>query len=108
MIYNLVTIVEQSRRSLLMFASGLPTAEKPQAKKFYLMSYGTNAQDEHKHAWRSYKAYLKETSILIPLPPSLYRYIPNIVKKTLLLDFPMYEFNEEKDGKIARDEDRNR
>ena len=91
-----------------MFGSGLPTAEKPQAKKFYLMSYGMNSKDEHEHAWRSYKAYLKETSILIPLPPALYRYIPSIFKKTLLLDFPMYKFNEEKDGKAARDEDRNK
>lgn len=91
-----------------MFGSGVPTAEKPQAKKFYLMSYGINADDEHENAWRSYKAYLKETSILIPLPPALYRHIPGIFKKTLLLDFPMYQFSEEKDGKAARDEDRNR
>ena len=86
-----------------MFGTGLPTAEKPQAKKFYLMSYGINADADHQHAWTSYKAYLKETSILIPLPPALYRYIPSIFKKTLLLDFPIYEFDEERDGKVARE-----
>jgi len=93
---------------LLMFGSGVPTAEKPQAKKFYLMSYGMNANDEHEHAWRYYKTYLNETSILIPLPPAIYRHLPNIFKKTLLLDFPMYQFTEERDGTAARDEDRNR
>lgn len=94
--------------SLLMFGSGVPTAEKPQAKKFYLMSYGMHSEDEHSNAWRQYKAYLKRTSILIPLPPSLYTHIPEIFKKTLLLDFPIYRFDEEKDGSSAREEDRKR
>lgn len=71
-----------------MFGSGVPTAEKPQAKKFYLMSYGINADDEHENAWKFYKAYLKETSILIPLPPALYRHIPGIFKKNFAFRFP--------------------
>jgi len=90
---------------LLMFGSGVPTAEKPQAQKFYLMSYGVNAKKEHADAWKKYKAYLKTTSILIPLPPALYRHLPNIIKNTLLLDFPMYHFDEEKDGASAKEED---
>lgn len=91
-----------------MFGSGVPTAEKPQAKKFYLMSYGVNAKKEHADAWRQYKAYLKTTSILIPLPSVLYGHLPSMIKTTLLLDFPIYHFDEEKDGIAAREEDRER
>jgi hypothetical protein len=91
-----------------MFGSGVPTAEKPQAQKFYLMSYGVNAKDQDANAWRQYKAYTKKTSILIPLPPSLYRYLPSLIKHTLLLDFPIYHFDEEKDGTAAKEEDKKR
>jgi len=87
---------------ILMFGSGVPTAEKPQARKFYLMSYGVNAKDEHANVWRQYKEYLKKTSILIPLPPALYLRLPGIIKNTLLLDFAVYHFDEEKDGAAAR------
>ncbi|RDB20823.1 hypothetical protein Hypma_011952 [Hypsizygus marmoreus] len=86
---------------LLMFASGVPSAEKPQAKKFYLMAHGPDAPEERSNAWRQYQAYLKKTSILIPLPPALYVRLPELVKRTVLLDFPMYRFDEEKDGAKA-------
>jgi hypothetical protein len=89
-----------------MFGTGIPTAEKPQAQKFYLLSYGVDAKEEHANAWRQYKAYLKTTSILIPIPPVLYRRLPSIIKNTLLLDFPIYHFDEEKDGAAAKEEDR--
>ena len=84
-----------------MFASGVPTAEKPTAKKFYLLSHGADARDEHRDAWRKYKVYLEETSILIPIPPELYRPLPSFIKKTILLDFPMYQFDEASDGQVA-------
>ncbi|KAF7971277.1 hypothetical protein HWV62_21520 [Athelia sp. TMB] len=93
---------------LLMFGSGLPTAEKPTAKKYYLLSHGAQAKEEYANAWRQYKVYLKKTSILIPLPPALYRPLPEFVKRTLLLDFPIYRFDEEKDGADAKEEDRRR
>lgn len=89
-----------------MLGSGLPTAEKPTAKKFYLLSHGAHAQDEFSNAWRGYKVYLKKTSILIPLPPALYRHLPEIIKRSILLDFPLYRFDEDNDGPIARDEER--
>jgi hypothetical protein len=88
-----------------MFGSGLPTAEKPQGRKFYLMSYGAKAKDEHANTWRQYKIYLKRTSILIPLPPALYQHLPRLIKSTLLLDFPIYHFDEVKEGAVAREED---
>ncbi|KAF8972611.1 DUF1295-domain-containing protein [Flammula alnicola] len=86
---------------LLMFGSGLPTAEKPTAQKFFLLSHGPESEDGHSDAWKEYKSYLQKTSILIPLPPFLYRPLPTILKRTILLDFPMYQFNELTDGMAA-------
>ena len=90
-----------------MFGSGIPTAEKPTAKKFYLMSHGPNAENPSSEAWMQYKAHLRKTSILIPLPPALYNPLPAIVKQTLLLDFPMYRFHEATDGAAAVEEAQN-
>lgn len=89
-----------------MFGSGVPTAEKPQAKKFYLLTYGSEANEQHAEAWKNYKNYLEKTSILIPLPPIIYQHIPTILKRTILLDFSFYQFDEGKDGAAARDEER--
>ncbi|KAI0052394.1 DUF1295-domain-containing protein [Auriscalpium vulgare] len=90
---------------LLMFASGIPTAEKPQARRFFLMSHNVQGDVDH-GAWAEYLAYLESTSILIPLPPSLYRVLPRILKRTVLLDFPMYQFDERTDGMQALEEQR--
>ncbi|KAE9400359.1 DUF1295-domain-containing protein [Gymnopus androsaceus JB14] len=91
---------------LLMFGSGIPTAEKPQAKRYFLMRHGDNAKDENARAWSNYKEYLRKTSILIPIPPIIYKPLPRLLKKTLLLDFPMYQFDEGKDGAAAIEESR--
>jgi steroid 5-alpha reductase family enzyme len=91
---------------LLMFASGLPTAEIPQAKKFYLMSHGPNANEDNAGAWTRYQTYLRRTSILIPFPPAVYEVFPNILKRTVFLDFPIYRFDEKKDGPAAIEEER--
>lgn len=108
-----------------MFASGVPTAEKPQAKRFYLMSHGPTSSNAQ--AWANYKTYLKRTSILVPrehflvhswiayfifltllssVPPALYSHLPGILKRTLLFDFPWYAFREERDGAAAIEEER--
>ena len=100
----------------LMFLSGLPTAEKPSAKKHYLMSYSpdsntpsserfSNPEPKNDH-WANYKKYLAKTSILIPIPPQLYKPLPEFVKRSVLLDFPMYRFDERKDGQEALEEER--
>ena len=91
---------------LLLFASGIPTAEKPTAKKYYLVSNGVNSKDEYAAAWPKYKSYLNSTSILIPLPPALYRPLPQFIKQYLLLDFPIFSFDENVDGPEAVEEDR--
>jgi hypothetical protein len=98
-----------------MFLSGLPTAEKPAAKKQFLMSYSPEdhptserfSNPEPKNdQWSKYKSYLASTSILIPIPPQLYRPLPEFLKRSVLLDFPMYRFDENKDGKEALEEER--
>ncbi|KAJ7460555.1 DUF1295-domain-containing protein [Mycena latifolia] len=91
---------------VLMFGSGVPTSAKPQAKRFYLKSYGPTAREEDLVVWEQYKLYLRRTSILIPIPPTFYKNLPLIVKKTVLLDFPMYQFDEKTDGPAAIEEAR--
>lgn len=91
---------------LLLFGSGVPTAEKPSARRFYLMTHGPRAPDEDVSAWTAYKAYLRSTSLLVPLPPALYRRLPEIVKRTVLLDWPVYRFDEKTDGPRAIEEER--
>ncbi|KAF5316515.1 hypothetical protein D9619_006167 [Psilocybe cf. subviscida] len=89
---------------LLLFASGVPTAEKPTARRFFLLSNGPHASEADTNAWTEYKAYLAKTSILIPFPPALYRRLPRVVKRTVFLDFPMYNFDEATDGAKAVEE----
>ncbi|KAF5335935.1 hypothetical protein D9611_006246 [Ephemerocybe angulata] len=90
---------------ILMFGSGVPTGEKPVAERYFLMSNGPPSHLQpfpaQEGAWDRYKNYLNETSILIPIPPPLYRPLPTILKRTLLMDFPFYQFREEKEGKAA-------
>ncbi|KAI0656923.1 hypothetical protein C8Q70DRAFT_1006955 [Cubamyces menziesii] len=91
---------------LLLFGSGVPTAEKPTAQKFYNMSYPKTDGAEPRAgdarpesaAWANYQAYRAQTSILLPLPPVVYRALPGWVKKTVLLDLPMYEWTPSKDA----------
>ncbi|KAF8131827.1 DUF1295-domain-containing protein [Boletus edulis] len=107
---------------ILLFASGIPPAEKAQAKKFYTLG-AEEARDVHAPdlpsgteaepgtaavvdtstgacttAWDRYQSYLTSTSILFPIPPTLYRPLPTIIKSTVLLDFPMYRTLETEEG----------
>ena len=79
---------------MLLFFSGIPTAEKPQARRVYLSGDA--------NAWAAYQSYLDDTSVLIPIPPPLYRPLPKLVKRTILLDFPFYQFDEVADGPNAK------
>lgn len=40
---------------LLFFVSGLPLAEKPTAKRYYLLSHGSNAVESGANPWGAYK-----------------------------------------------------
>lgn len=68
---------------LLMFISGLPLQERPGAKKRY----------ENGNNWEGYAQYLHRTSILIPFPPQIYSRLPIWIKRTVLLEFPLYVFD---------------
>ncbi|EME79516.1 uncharacterized protein MYCFIDRAFT_204848 [Pseudocercospora fijiensis CIRAD86] len=69
--------------TLLMFVSGLTLQERPGAKKRY----------EKGNGWHAYEKYLQETSILIPMPPAIWKRLPTIVKRTVGLEFPIYVFD---------------
>ncbi|KAL9621804.1 MAG: hypothetical protein Q9160_003777 [Pyrenula sp. 1 TL-2023] len=83
--------------TLLLFVSGLTLQERPGAKKRYESGQG----------WEEYSRWLKRTSILIPFPPALYERMPVIVKRTVLLEWPMYVFDPAKhadQGKVRERE----
>lgn len=61
---------------LLMFLSGIPLAEEKSDKKF------SNLPD--------YVAYKKSTSILIPMPPSIFKQMPQIIKVILFFEYSIY------------------
>lgn len=61
---------------LLLFVSGLPILEKSADRR-----YGRKD---------GYFEYKRRTSVLIPIPPSLYVHIPAFLKSTILLDFKIY------------------
>jgi len=87
--------------ALLIFASGIPTAEKPTAKKYFLMSQ----KPEYADAWARYKAYLSRTSVLWPCSTTLYPKLPRWVKVAFFLELPMYRFDEQTDGRAALEEE---
>jgi hypothetical protein len=70
--------------TLLMFVSGLTLQERPGAKKRY---------EKGGEGWEAYRRYLESTSILIPMPPALWRSLPVAVKRTVGLEFPIYVFD---------------
>jgi len=52
-----------------------------------------------------HQAYLSRTPILFPLPPAIYRPLPEALKRTFLLDFLFYRFDERVDGPAAVEEE---
>lgn len=72
---------------ILLFLSGMPTAEGESQRRFL-----RNA--EVRVAFLRYRA---ATSPLVPLPPALYRALPLWVKRLFLFEWPMYETSWELD-----------
>ncbi|CAF0739858.1 unnamed protein product [Adineta ricciae] len=91
---------------LLLGLSGLPLTQKPTGRKFFLMSNRSqdNEDPDCKTAWSRYKSYVEQTSVLIPFPNFIYRKFPEVLR-WVFLDFPIYRFNEEKDGPKALQEE---
>ncbi|CAG8750938.1 13332_t:CDS:2, partial [Gigaspora rosea] len=67
---------------ILLFLSGMPLNERPAHIKQYKAGN-----------WSEYSRRLSRTSCLIPFPPSLYEPLPQFIKSTLFLEFPMYRFD---------------
>ena len=67
--------------ALLLFLSGMPTAEGDNQKRF-LRNPDVKAR---------YIKYRQRTSPLIPLPPFVYSYLPMIIKRTLFFEDSIYE-----------------
>ncbi|KAI9668870.1 MAG: hypothetical protein M1831_000940 [Alyxoria varia] len=78
---------------LLLFVSGLPLNERPAAKKRY--DQGNN--------YEGYMEWVHRTSILIPLPPQIYQYAPIWLRRTLLMEWPIYVFDPAKHSDKAKD-----
>ena len=70
--------------ALLFGLSGMPILERNANKRF--------RKDP------KYLEYRGETSVLIPLPPWLYRALPMIVKRVFLFEFQMYALGLEEEG----------
>src|ERR1700737_4542883 len=85
---SLVRLAQLLISVLLMFVSGLPLQEVPTAKKRYEKSLN----------WDAYREYLRCTSIIYPIPPTVYAHMPTFLKRTLFLEFPMYVFIPMEDG----------
>jgi len=81
---------------LLMFVSGLTLQERPGAKKRYEKGTG----------WPEYEKYLHDTSILIIMPPFIWRNLPVWVKRTVGLEFPIYVFDPAKHVDQSKADDR--
>lgn len=89
------SVVSPIFTTLLLFGvSGLPLQEPSTQKKMY-----------HSEYKEQYADYLSKTSIMIPIPPQIYKKLPKFMKRTLLLDFPFYQYNPEKDNQEANHND---
>lgn len=77
---------------LLLFFSGIPTAEGKNLKRFYV------AEDQGA-AWEQ---YARVTSPLIPFPPSLYENLSPMVKKIFFFEFDRYRHEVESFSEAIR------
>jgi len=88
---------------LLLFVSGLTLQERPGAEKRWKRSVETaeNEGGDGGKEWRTYEAYLKSTSILIPMPQAVWSRLPVLVKRTVGCEWPLYVFTPPKEGRGA-------
>ncbi|KAH8144765.1 uncharacterized protein LAJ45_11266 [Morchella importuna] len=82
---------------LLLFVSGVALQERPAARRRW----------ESGEGWVEYEAYLRRTSVLVPMPTGVWERLPAVVKRTVGLEFPMFVFDPatmagEGDGRALR------
>ena len=67
---------------ILLFVSGMPTAEGDNQARFYRTVEGGAAYDR----------YRKRTPAIIPFVPAIYEVMPLVLKRILCFEFPQYEY----------------
>lgn len=82
--------------TLLLFVSGLTLQERQSAKKKY-ESDGPDGE-----GWLQFKRWTEQTSILVPMPPALWKALPRAAKGTVGFEWPMYVFIPEKHADMAK------
>ena len=87
---------------LLLFVSGLTLQERPGAKKKFEKDGPDGA------VWTQHREWLESTSILIPMPPFLWRALPTVVKRTIGFEWPIYVFEPSKHADLKYVEERRR
>jgi steroid 5-alpha reductase family enzyme len=85
---------------LLLFVSGLTLQERPGAAQ----KFGVDGPDGP--TWLRHKAWLDHTSILLPMPPAVWRRLPIAVKRTVGAEWPLYVFDPAKHAKPTQRDDR--
>ena len=68
---------------VLLFVSGLPTAEGANLARYYAKGKG-----------EEWEEYTGKTSPLIPLPTALYHALPRIIKKLFCCEFGFLQYKE--------------
>ncbi|KAK2147822.1 hypothetical protein LSH36_532g02027 [Paralvinella palmiformis] len=62
---------------ILLFLSGIPLLEKKADLRYGKLD--------------DYRAYKKQTSVLVLFPPLVFKYLPHIIKCLLFCEFPLYD-----------------
>ena len=68
---------------LLLFLSGMPTAEGSNLSRYYRTAEGKN----------NWEKYRQRTPPVLPFVPALYASMPMLLKRALCFEFPMYEYS---------------
>lgn len=87
---------------LLLFVSGLTLQERPGAKK----KYEKDGPDGP--SWTQHRNWLESTSILIPMPPVIWRALPTAVKRSVGFEWPLYVFEPSKHADTKAVDERRR
>ena len=55
------------------------------------------------YSLEEYRSYKNSTSVLVPVPPSLYTMFPLIIKRILFCEFPMYSFFDDESNACTKE-----
>ena len=81
---------------LLLFVSGLTLQERSGGKK----KFENDGPDGEK--WKKYKKWTERTSMLVPMPSSLWNRLPVVLKRTIGFEWLIYVFVPERDADVTK------